>query len=247
MLQIKTEIQGFSFIQADVHGCYLPSRASIESVLEKVYNKTKKQKICAYSNRLVRNLDERSDIPSHLLDMAFHIILSEYYFTGQFSLEDLDKLILKTIRDQCQLSGYDFDIMMQNMFVEMWFNGLVGDSNHDIQKQRKMTSRWLGCTYGNSRSNKKYTKPKPEAITQRMMEYPEYVISRKFVESFYCRINEIALYDQRMRQAVADHFEFGNKQYEILEKSKNKTRTFFCGKCQTHFTSKRMPSLKICV
>ena len=247
MLQIKIEIQGFSFIQADIYGCYLPSRASIESVLEKITDKRKKQKICTFSNRLVRNLSERWSIPSSLLDTACHIILFEYHYTGQISLEDLDKLRLNIVRSQCGLSGYSFDLVVQNDFVEAWFDSLVGDRNHNNQRLSRLSGQWLKSYCSNSRSiDKKTEEIKPEVISQRMMEYPEYVIFRNFTESFNYQIYQIAVCDKRMQILIANDIKIMNIWFALIEKAESITHWNYCNKCQTHFSSPKMPSSRTC-
>jgi hypothetical protein len=249
MLNIETEIQGLTFIQADIFGKPLPSRTSIESVLDKITDKRNKRKICDRSNSVVLFLHQKYNLPINLLSDHFHDSRLKELSGGKLSLNDIHKILLHITELQCRLSGDDYYLLVQNLFNVEWFELLFCDFNFDIQKIRKAMTSYLACAYGNGNIETfdKYNNMKPEISSSNMIQYPEYMSARAYSHAFDSRICKIALYDVRMSIYMIFSVEIMNKVFKGIKQCKNTIHEVFCTECQTYFTSQRMPILKVCL
>jgi hypothetical protein len=247
MLQIKTEIHGLSFSQVNIFGCYLPSHASIKSVLNEISDKRKKRNICDRSNFEVDRLGCKYGYTIYQLDIAFsNAILKE--ITGckrSFSdiYHDIGVGILYFTEKQCRISGDDYPSLVQKQFIVDWFECVVGDYGHDKQKLRKISDNILRHVYskGTRKINDKYSVLKPEAPRSSMAKYPDYIHSKSYVDEFDTKIWKISNSNCEMFDLVIAVVELCNRSFEFSEPLE-----LFCHSCQKYFTAKRRPSLIMC-
>lgn len=246
MLQTEIKVGRLTFIQVNIFGCYLPSHASIESVLDQIHDIRIKRKICDLSNSWVIRYGEMYNLP---IDLQYAYVCNVKFKVEHTDAERLCNLYKQSsiiMAYQCELAGYKFNELAQNDFTVSWFERLVGTFNHDVQKYRKISGCMLKCVRDNSKSFEKYVALKLEHPNQRLIKHPEYMKSKTVAESFNNRIHEVARYDKRMLYLLHNDIQIMHKAFGMIEKSNDKDYTIPCVKCHAPFTSKQMSSSKIC-
>lgn len=240
------EVCGLSFTQVDIFGCYLPTHSSIESVLVKIPDKRNKRKICERSNELVMLFSPRYDIPDSFFDDWVCRVNFRVEKTDRNRKYNLAKKITLIMLYQACIAGLDGGSIAQNRFVKSWFEGMLGGFDHDTQKLRKMMGNMLECLHNRSKPIEKYKNVKLEPLTLREKEYPEYVTARMLFESSYEQIDLMVNYNSLMLSLEYQSCQFMYEGFKLTEGIKDKTCINVCTKCNVHFESKKIPSIKIC-
>jgi hypothetical protein len=252
MLQIETEIHRLSFSQVNIFGCYLPSRSSIESVLEQIRDHRKKRKICDRSNSQVPRLGRKYGLTIHQLEVSLsNAVLKERTGVGRSASEiyhDIGVGILYLTEKQCRISGDDYFLIVQNEFTVNWFECVVGDYGHDNQKFRKISDNILVHVYskGAKKLTNQYFGLKPEVPTPNMAKYPDYIFSKSYGQEFNTKVWKMINSNREIFHLAMAVVELCNKSFELTEQLKNIPLELFCPNCQTYFSAKRRPSLMIC-
>ncbi|WP_373538759.1 hypothetical protein [Chamaesiphon sp.] len=240
------EVSGLYFTRANIFGCYLPTRTSIESVLVKIPDKRNKRKICERSNELVELHSQCLDIPDSFFDDWVCTIEYRVEKTDRDRKYNLDKKLTVIMLHQACIAGLDGRGIARNSFIKNWFEGMLGGFDHDTQKLRKMLGNTLECVHNRSKPIEKYKNVKLEPLTSREKECPEYVTARMLFESFQEQICLILQYNSLMLSFEYQIYQLIYEGFKLTEGIKDKTCINVCTKCNVHFESKKRPSIKIC-
>jgi hypothetical protein len=246
MRQKTIDVHGLSFIQVDILGCYLPTRTAIESVLDEIRDKRNKKKICEHFNRMTIAHGQRFDIPIDYQSCYTCEISFRVEHTDEDIIYNLNKILSMIMATQCTLSGYDFNLLAQNLFTVNWFEGVLGGYNFNIQELYRMTGSWLKEAKNPSKNTGKYENLEIQPPSQRKSKYSDYIVARVVNESFNDLVFEQARYDKRMRYLIYEELSIGEELFRVLKNNKDKIAVTVCMSCYMPFEGEQIPSVKIC-
>jgi hypothetical protein len=236
------EVQGFMFSQIDVLGEYLPSRTSIESVLSEIKDIRNKRKFLQCSNSVVMILN-KSFNPQYCQPELTNLDRNNYqtWVRGIVTptLPELNKMFLLNMEIMCEISGYDFALLIRSTFIVNWYHSIVGNfSGGDIQKVRKESKTLLLII--NREKNIDSLSEKQDNIDYSELEkYSDFAAANKYLYSFNKFIGEALEHDSGISIFNNEIFEIIHESAKIIEKRDKGVVVFFCKQCKTHSTVKQ--------
>jgi hypothetical protein len=252
MNQRRIKIQGLSFIQVDVFGCYLPSCSSIKYALPEFNGKTKKQGFCHYSNFIALYAAPKYEAAINYFDNHFDNAdkdeSSKLYDFDNISEADLDESFWILTRFASELCEYDFNLIAQSDFTKMWFEDVLGNRRTDVQKGRKLTRTVLNLPSANAVREfySTYSKPKSIYVISGIDKCTEYTNAKTYLNALEQQIFSMSLNDPNMFWLMQLRTEYMNKKYKIAEANQGEKFLSLCEKCQKYFPNKRTNRANIC-
>ena len=116
---IEIKVQGHLFVQANICGCYLPSRTSIEFLLNKFKDKRNKGNFTNRANETTLVLANLYHLPIHLFDKDVYMKWYKNSDWANISCDDVNKVLTKTIASQCYLNGCCFSLVIQRVYRKL--------------------------------------------------------------------------------------------------------------------------------
>lgn len=253
MLKIETEIQGLTFIQIDILGCYLPSHTSIEYALSRFNDKRRKQIFRDFSDRAVLHYAQRNDVPIHMFHDTNYDIWDKTIDWSRMSELDLNQIFPIITKFACEITGDSFRKVIQSDFTISWFNHLLYNRQPDVQEIRKVTTnllRFPRVPHNDTVKDffKKHPNNKPIYQESNICECAEYIEALNYIYMRDCRLREKAHCNLRAFSLLRIHVEFMKRKAEVAEKSRREIAFLvLCEKgCGAYFMKEQVNRTNTC-
>jgi hypothetical protein len=241
-------VEGLIFTQTDVFGKYLPSRSSIEDIMSRLENinrtddenRENKQRFCSLNYIAVVELDKSFNPLRYLSELENKNIVQNYQEwlmhieirIDKPSFLELSVMYQRNLDRMCQLTGNDFNCVIQDNFVIAWYGYLLGNSGHiGVQKIRKELTTLLKVAEGRKALNNYKPIEKQDDYLFRLRDHKNLGLADKSFASFTDTVSSLAESNDEMFVLNMAQHQVMLRLAEIAEKLPNRSVPFLCRFC----------------
>lgn len=248
MLITKIEIQGLFFIQADVGGCYLPSRDSIKWALSVFKKDSSRAIFCHFSNFFTIHYVYHINIAIDSFEKNLHAETNKVFVLDNISALDLSEFSILLFKYKCQLSGHSFNRWLQSDFIVQWFDSLLLNFRYDAQRFRKFSKSMLVASENITAIDfhEKFLINAPMIAVSSLNKPVEYIESKAYQSTIEWHLFQSSTSDPVSFCLFRLNLAYIHRVHVFKEADREDQFICLCDKCQKYFKNKRINRSNIC-
>jgi hypothetical protein len=248
MLITKIEIQGLSFIQADICGRCLPSNDLIKWAFFVFKRDSNRAIFCRLSNFYTIYYVYHLSTGLDSLEKNLHAETNKTFVLDDISAVDLSEFSILLFKCKCQLYGHSFNRWSQSNFIIQWLDSLMFEFRYDTQKFRKRSKAMLVATENITASDfyEEFLINAPMKSASSLDKPVEYLESKAYLSEIEWHLFQSSTSDPVSFCLFQLNLAYIHRVHVFKEADREDRFLCLCDKCRKYFVNKRINRSNIC-